>query len=82
MPTTSFARDIRPMFRDADRACMLAVKFPDGSTLDLHDAASVQAWSARILIELCAGKMPMGGPEWDRDQLRLFATWMDEAFPA
>ena len=79
--TVSFEKDIKPMFRDSDRACMINIPMPDGVTLDLHDRASVQHHAMLILLEVTVGKMPMGGPEWNRQQIKTFALWIDENYP-
>jgi len=79
---SSFENDIKPMFRDSDRACMLNISMPDGVQLDLHDRASVEHHANLILLEVVVGKMPQGGPEWDRQQVKTFAQWIDDGFPA
>lgn len=79
---TSFATDIKPMFRDSDRNCMINIPMKDGVKLDLHNYESVKHHSMLILLEVVVGKMPQGGPEWNRQQVKLFALWIDELYPA
>lgn len=79
---TSFENDIKPMFKDSDRNCMLNIPMPDGVQLDLHDLESVKHHAMLILLEVVVGKMPQGGPEWDRQQVKIMAQWIDDGYPA
>jgi hypothetical protein len=75
----SYETDIKPLFTAADRACMLGAPIPadKGGPFDLHSHAAVAARADRILLEVAAGMMPMGGPAWGIDKVRLFALWID-----
>lgn len=79
---TSFEQDIKPLFRPGDRECMLKIPMQDGGNLDLHDLESVKKYATLVLLEVASGGMPMGGPEWDRQQIKLFAQWIIELYPA
>jgi len=68
----SFAKDIRPLFRDD----------PDVATmkdygLDLSAYADVKAQAESILGTLKEGTMPCDGA-WPEDRIALFKRWMDE----
>ena len=68
----SFAKDIRPLFRDT----------PDVDTmkdvgLDLSSYGDVKATAARIYERLQDGTMPCDEP-WPQERLGLFKRWMDE----
>src|SRR5581483_6930529 len=61
----SFARDIRPLFRDSDIRCMAGLS--SGIAIDLTSYAAVQGQSESICIALNASEtgqathMPLGG---------------------
>ncbi|HKE56583.1 MAG TPA: hypothetical protein VKB46_07775 [Pyrinomonadaceae bacterium] len=68
----SFAKDIRPLFRDT----------PDVDTmkpmgLDLSSYDNVKDEAAGIYARLRDGSMPCDGA-WPEAQLALFKRWMDE----
>lgn len=68
----SFARDIRPLFRDT----------PDVDTmkdfgLDLSSYEVVSVKAARIYAVLEDGSMPCDAP-WPKERLALFKLWMEE----
>lgn len=65
----SFARDIRPLFRDGDREAM---EF----AFDLHAYEDVQENADAILERLEDGSMPCDG-EWPDEQVALFRAWID-----
>jgi hypothetical protein len=68
---TSFAADIRPLFRDKD------VESMKGMGLDLSSLDEVGAQADAILARLRAGDMPCDGA-WPADQISLFEAWMSE----
>jgi hypothetical protein len=68
MPDPSFAKDIKPLFRDKDRSSMLA-RFDLWSSQDVRDNAPA------ILEVLRAGKMPCDG-RWNSQDIHLFARWI------
>jgi hypothetical protein len=71
--TTSFARDIRPLFRDIDVQHM-------SFAFDLASYDDVKNNSAKILGRLRAetgGVMPPDAP-WPADRINLFARWIQE----
>lgn len=68
----SFAKDIRPLFRDD----------PDVSSmkdygLDLSSYSHVQTKAQSIYATLVDGSMPCDGA-WPADRIALFKKWMDE----
>ena len=68
----SFAKDIRPLFRDT----------PDVDTmkdfgLDLSSYASVKAQAEEIYARVLDGSMPCDDP-WQKEQVGLFKRWMEE----
>jgi hypothetical protein len=71
MPT-SFATDIRPLFRDS-----LDVDSMQGYGLDLSSYQEVKARVSEIYARLADGSMPCDEP-WLPERLGLFKLWMDE----
>ncbi len=69
----SFAPDVKPLFREADRDAMES-HFDLWSYDDVRDAAS------RILAQLEDGTMPCDGA-WPEDQIDLFRRWVQEGMP-
>ncbi len=68
----SFAKDIRPLFRDTPDV--------DGMKeygLDLSCYEEVKARAAEIHARLEDGSMPCDG-SWPEERLALFKRWMDE----
>jgi len=72
--TPSFARDIRPLFRESDRESM-------DFTFDLWDYHDVSAHAADILERLTEGTMPCDG-EWPEEQIARFRRWIEAGMPA
>jgi hypothetical protein len=66
----SFARDIRPLFREADVEAMRYV-------FDLGDYEGVKAHAEGIYERLADGSMPCDGA-WPADRIAIFRRWMDE----
>jgi hypothetical protein len=64
----SFAKDIKPLFREKDRSSMR-------NRFDLWSCQDVRHNSAAILEALRAGRMPCDGP-WDSDKVDDFARWV------
>ena len=73
----SFAKDIRPLFRDGDIKCM------GDSGVDLDDPAwmCVPANAQSVYSQVSAGTMPPDTP-WPPDRISLFKKWMDAGYPA
>jgi len=78
MPTQdsppSFARDIRPLFRESDRESM-------DFAFDLWDYHDVSAHAEDILERLTEGTMPCDG-EWPEEQVTSFRRWVEAGMPA
>jgi hypothetical protein len=75
-PDVSFAKDIRPLFRDVDVAHMSKMRvFLDDYTFmsDPDNAQSVYEY----LDGTRQPQMPPDGPYWTPEQLRLYASWLD-----
>lgn len=68
----SFAKDIRPLFRDTPD-----VETMKGYGLDLSSYGDVKAQVQEIYGTLTDGSMPCDGP-WPKEQIALFKRWMDE----
>jgi hypothetical protein len=66
----SFARDIRPLFRDEDVEAMRYA-------FDLGDHEQVRNNAQGIYERLADGSMPCDGA-WKADQIALFRRWVDE----
>ena len=65
----SFERDIKPLFRDSDRAKM-------SWAFDLWSATDVAAHGDAIAVRLRNGSMPCDGP-WPAGQIETFTRWLD-----
>jgi hypothetical protein len=65
----SFARDIRPLFRDRDIQSMR-------SLFDLASYEDVRTHAEAIYATLAAGQMPCDGAWADEDAQR-FRSWLD-----
>jgi hypothetical protein len=64
----SFAGDVKPLFREKDRASML-------SHFDLWSFDDVSEHAPAILAELDKGAMPCDGP-WPADRVDVFRRWL------
>ena len=71
---SSFAEDIKPLFRDKDVAAM---KF----RFDLHDHADVTANAEAILETVEDGSMPCDEP-WDEARVDVLRQWIADGCPA
>ncbi|MCP2343123.1 hypothetical protein [Actinomadura rupiterrae] len=70
---TSFASDIRPLFREKDVESM-------SQSFDLSDYDDVSDNAQAILAALADGKMPCDGP-WPKSKVDLFRQWVNEGQP-
>ena len=68
----SFAKDIRPLFRDD-----LDVEAMKSFGLDLSSYDEVKAQAAAIFERLDDGSMPCDGA-WPKEQIARFKQWMDD----
>jgi hypothetical protein len=71
---TSFAKDIKPLFREFDRDEMDFV-------FDLWDYNDVRTHAQNIIERIEDGSMPCD-EEWPAERIELFRRWMDEGMPA
>jgi hypothetical protein len=65
----SFETDIKPLFRERDRAAMLAA-------FDLWSFDDVDANADRILAAVRSGAMPCD-MQWPAEQVDLLQRWLD-----
>jgi hypothetical protein len=65
----SFARDIRPLFRDRD---IQSMQF----AFDLASYEDVRTHGEAIYATLAAGQMPCDGA-WPDEDVQRFRTWLD-----
>lgn len=72
--TPSFARDIRPLFREDDRDSMIFA-------FDLWNYDDVRLHAEDILERLEDGSMPCDG-EWPEEQVAQFRRWVEEGMVA
>ena len=72
--TLSYARDIRPLFRESDRDAM-------EYAFDLWDYNDVCTNAEDILERLSDGSMPCDG-EWPEGQIAQFRRWIEAGMPA
>jgi len=68
----SFAKDIRPLFRDTPDVASMK---PFG--IDLSSYADVKAKAEKIYANLAEGNMPCDEP-WPAGRIALFRRWIDE----
>jgi hypothetical protein len=68
MADPTYAKDIKPLFREKDRSSMLG-RFDLWSFPDVRDNAQA------ILEVLRAGTMPCDG-QWSEDDIERFAGWV------
>lgn len=71
---TSYAADIKPLFREQDRDAML-------SHFDLWLYDDVVAHKDAILAQLAAGDMPCD-EAWPMEHVELFRGWATDGTPA
>ena len=69
----SFARDIRPLFTERDRAAMRWA-------FDLGEVASVRQHADAILEQVAAGRMPCDAA-WPAERIALFRRWVQAGGP-
>jgi hypothetical protein len=67
---TSYAADIKPLFRERDRGSML-------TQFDLWSYNDVVEHKDAILAQVAAGTMPCDGP-WPSTQVELFRSWISQ----
>jgi hypothetical protein len=65
----SFAKDIRPLFRDRD---IQSMQF----AFDLASYEEVRTHADAIYATLAAGQMPCDGA-WAEEDVRRFRSWLD-----
>ena len=68
----SFAKDVRPLFRDSPD-----VDSMKNYGLDLSSYEDVKARAGAILETLEDGSMPCDDP-WPKERIALFKQWMEE----
>ena len=71
---TSYAADIKSLFRERDREAML-------THFDLWLYDDVVAHKDAILAQLTAGDMPCDG-SWPSEHVELFGNWIADGTPA
>jgi hypothetical protein len=69
----SFAADVKPFFREKDRASML-------SPFDLWSFDDVSEHAPAILARLEEGNMPCDGA-WPADRVGVFRRWLAQGTP-
>ncbi len=73
-PEVTLTADIKPLFRESDRAAMKGA-------FDLWSYNDVRAHAEAIATRLRAGSMPCDGP-WPAERVALFDRWMADGTPA
>ena len=81
---TSFATDIRPLFRPGDIGCMAPRGVLLGSVDWMCDPSPTFAFAdhgnaRRVWFMLSSGTMPPGA-KWPQDRLDIFKQWMTDGF--
>jgi hypothetical protein len=69
----TFARDIRPLFRDDDVETMSFV-------FDLSSYEDVREHAEAIYEQVAEGSMPCDKP-WEEEHVERFRAWMDNGSP-
>jgi len=69
-PPTSFAKDVRPLFRAKDINSMK-------QAFDLSSYDDVRSHADAILGRVAAGSMPCDGP-WPQEQVDVLRRWVEE----
>jgi hypothetical protein len=69
----TFARDIKPLFREGDREAM---EF----AFDLWSYDDVSSNADGILDRLKDGSMPCDAP-WPEERIRIFERWVEAGLP-
>ena len=80
----SFAHDIRPLFRPLDIAHMQPFDVNLGDYAYMADPADDHRHAREVEAFLCGAReprMPLGGPYWTDEQLRLYDRWMRGGCP-
>lgn len=72
----SYAKDIRPLFREGDIDCMK----PAGIELDEAAWMCVPGNAEMVYGAVSTGEMPPDEP-WPADRVTLFKRWMDAGCP-
>jgi len=72
-PPTSFAKDVRPLFRAKDINSMK-------QAFDLSSYDDVRSHADAILGRVAAGSMPCDGP-WPQEQVDVLRRWVEEGMP-
>jgi hypothetical protein len=70
----SFARDIRPLFREGDVESM-------GFAFDLSSYEDVRKYAEEIYERVADGSMPCDG-EWPQEHVAVLRRWIDADSPA
>ena len=65
----SFEHDVKPLFRESDRAAM-------SKAFDLWSATDVAAHGDAIVARLREGSMPCDGP-WPAEQVEVVSRWLE-----
>ncbi len=71
--TPTFENDVKPLFRESDRAAMLAA-------FDLWSFDDVVSNSDRILAAVSNGSMPCDAP-WPPERVDVLKRWIDGGRP-
>jgi hypothetical protein len=69
----SFARDIRPLFREGDVESM-------GFAFDLSSYEDVRKYAEEIYERVADGSMPCDG-EWPQEHVAVLRRWIDADSP-
>lgn len=69
---SSFARDIRPFFRDKDVQSMQRI-----ANFNLSQYEDVRNRASEIYQRLSEGSMPCDGP-WPKENVAKFKQWMED----
>jgi hypothetical protein len=76
----SFARDIKPLFRQVDVDHMKKFKVLLDDYAYMSDPTGDHAHAQSVEDSLTSQSMPPGGPYWTGQQLSLYKQWRSDGY--
>lgn len=78
--SVSFAKDIKPLFREVDIDHMEPIGYPLGDYEFMSDPTGNYSHANAVFTALKNKRMPPRGPFWTQAQLDLFSNWMSGGY--
>jgi hypothetical protein len=74
----SFEKDVKPLFSDSQRTCMMQARH-----FDLCSYDDVKTWCDKIIRRLKDGSMPDDDTApWPPERIAIIENWKGQSFPA